>query len=247
MLINYVCFDELQPGICGCDDLIVKEKTIKKILFVLIIASFLATVGPVYSSDLEVEAWPEIDLWISMDAIGKDRILILAAFGNEPSYQYEETALGISWDRRMNEYWSWRTGIRYIWKAVDPPDKNETRAVLDLKFYKDLGDGWKFSDRNRLDLRKFDGDSNESFRYRNRVQLDKDFEVFSHKLTGFSSYELYYDSRYNRWGQRHRIITGVSVPLKDWCSVDVFYGYHVETEPKKETGSALGIAVGLYF
>lgn len=78
-------------------------------------------------------------------------------------------------------------------------------------------------------------------------QLDKPFEVFSHVLTGFASYELYYDSRYYRWGQRHRIITSVSAPLKDWCSVDVFYGYHVETKPKEETGSALGIAFGLYF
>ena len=35
--------------------------------------------------------------------------------------------------------------------------------------------------------------------------------------------------------------------LRNLCliSVDVFYGYHVET--KHETGDALGIAIGLYF
>ncbi len=208
----------------------------------------LVAVGSVHAAaDLEAEAWPEFDIWIKMDDVGKDRIFILAAFADEPTFQYEETALGISWDRRMNQHWSWRAGVRYIWKAVDPPDTNETRVVLDLKLYKDLGSGWLLSDRNRLDLRKFDNVSSWSFRYRNRLQIEKPFTVFTQEWTGFASYELYYDSRFNRWGQRHRIITGVSVPYSEWGSVDVFLGYHVETEPKKETGAALGIAFGFYF
>jgi hypothetical protein len=63
----------------------------------------------------------------------------------------------------------------------------------------------------------------------------------------FGSYELYYDSRYSRWGQRHRFIGGVSIPLAERASVDLFYGYHIETAPKDETGDAVGIAFGFYF
>jgi len=37
------------------------------------------------------------------------------------------------------------------------------------------------------------------------------------------------------------------VPIVKWSSVDVFYGYHSEIKPKKETGGALGIAFGFYF
>ena len=131
-----------------------------------------------------------------MDEIGKDRIYILNSYAEEPSYQYQETVLGVSWDHRVNESWSWRIGGRYIWKAVDPPDKNETHGVFDLKWYKELGDDWLLTDRNRLDLRRFEGEDTSSFRYRNRVQIERPFEVFSKTFTGFTSYEIYYDSRY---------------------------------------------------
>jgi hypothetical protein len=147
----------------------------------------------------------------------------------------------------MNKSWSWRVGVRYIWKEVDPPDTNETRGVLDLKWFKDLGNGWLLTDRNRIDIRKFEGVSSLSFRYRNRVQIEKPFKVFSQNWTGFTSYEIYYDSRYDEWGQRQRLIAGVSVPIKEWLAVDVFLGYHIETKPKNESGAALGIAFGLYF
>lgn len=199
------------------------------------------------AADIEAGAWPEFDIWINMDETGKNRLYILNSYTEEPSYSYEETVLGVSWDQRFHENWSWRAGARYIWKQVDPADKNETRIVLDLKWFQKLGNGWLLTDRNRLDLRKFEGDSSSSFRYRNRLQLEKGFSLLSWQLTGFASYEIYYDSRYDKWGQRHRVIAGVSIPVVDWASVDVFYGYHSETEPKDETGSALGIAFGFYF
>ncbi len=199
------------------------------------------------AADLEADAFPEFDIWISLDQEHRNRLFILLAFAEEPSFEYQESALGISWDQRVNPCWSWRAGIRYITKEVDPPDADELRMVLDLKWFHSFGDDWLFTDRNRIDIRRFDDDSDLSFRYRNRIQLEKPFKVFDHEITGFASYEIYYDSRYNKLGQRHRFIVGVSVPLSEWLSVDVFYGYHIETKPKDETGDALGIAFGLHF
>ena len=129
---------------------------------------------------------------------------------------------------------------------MDPPDANETRVVLDLKWFRPLGKGWLLSDRNRLDLRRFEGKSSASYRYRNRIQIEKSLPFFAKPWTAFGSYEMYYDSRYDKWGQRHRFIGGFSAPVVDWFSVDLFYGYHVETEPKKETGGAVGLALGFY-
>ena len=198
------------------------------------------------AQDVEAEAWPEIDVWINVDDAGKDRIFILNSFAAEPNVQYEETALGVSWDRRFSPRWSWRAGIRYIWKEVDPPDKNETRAVLDLKWFHQLGRGWLLTDRNRLDLRHFRGDNVSSFRYRNRLQIEKPFPVFSMTWTGFASYEIYYESRFATWGQRHRAVGGVSIPIVRWSSVDVFYGYHIERKPDRQNGEAVGVAVAFY-
>ena len=131
---------------------------------------------------------------------------------------------------------------------MDPPDANETRVVLDLKWFHELQNGWLLTDRNRLDLRQFDNDYSSSFRYRNRIQFEKGFHVFSlpRKWTVFGSYEIYYDSRYSKLGQRHRFIAGVSIPIFKWLSVDLFPAYHIETEPKYETGAAFGIAIGIY-
>jgi len=219
---------------------------LKSILVSSIILSVMSPIS--YAADIEAGAWPEIDIWIGMDEENKNRIYILKSFTEEPSFKYDEEATGISWDQRFHENWSWRAGVRYISKTVDPPDASETRAVFDLKWYKDLGDNWLLTDRNRIDLRWFDGDYDSSYRYRNRLQLEKPFEVLEHTLTGFASYELYHDSRYDTTVQRQRFIGGVSIPLiENKLSVDIFYGYHVESAPKKETGDALGIAFGIYF
>ena len=211
----------------------------------LVLGLILAVAPKVTAQDLEVEAWPEIDIWIPLDEDRTNRIYVLIAFGNEPNYRYEESAFGVSWDKRFHPNWSFRIGARYIWKEVDPPDVNETRVVLDLKWFKPLGGGWLLTDRNRIDLRRFDTQEVASYRYRNRIQMEKTFKAFSRTLTGFGSYEMYYDSRYDKWGQRNRFIGGVSVPLIAWFSVDVFYGYHIETKPKRETGGAIGVAIGI--
>jgi hypothetical protein len=214
-----------------------------------LLAALLCGAPPARAAELEADAWPEIDVWIKMDEQSRDRIYILISFTEEPSYQYQETALGISWDQRFHEHWSWRAGIRYIDKQVDPPDKGETRAVFDLKWFQKLGPAWLLTNRNRVDVRWFDGDSfgDPSFRYRNRTQFERPLRLLSHDFTGFASYEFYYDSRYDEWGQRQRVIAGVSVPVVERFSVDVFGAYHIETEPKVEDGEALGIAFGLYF
>ncbi len=216
----------------------------------LVVLFVSATPFACLAADLEADAWPELDIWIKLDEAGKNRLYILNSYTEEPSVQYQETALGLSWDQRFHKNWAWRIGARYIWKQVEPPDKNETRVVLDLKWFHELGagSGWLLTDRNRLDLRYFDNDPSSSFRYRNRIQLEKGFPVFSlpRNWTGFASYEIYYDSRFNRLGQRHRFIAGVSVPIFKWLSVDVFPAYHIETEPKEESGAAIGVAIGIY-
>jgi len=74
------------------------------------------------AADIEGDAWPEFDIWIGMDEGHKNRIFILKSFTEEPNFEYQEEATGISWDQRFHENWSWRAGIRYIGKQVDPPD-----------------------------------------------------------------------------------------------------------------------------
>jgi len=197
-------------------------------------------------ADIEAEAWPEFDIWIGLDPERKNRIFILNSYSNAPDFGYQETALGISWDQRFSKSWSWRAGVRYVWKAVDPPDTNELRGVFDLKWFRDLGNGWLLTDRNRIDARWFESSDELSYRYRNRLQIEKSLQIGTRMWTGFASYELYFDTRFSAWSRR-RIIVGFSVPFTDWLAVDLFYGYHNEQRPKQENAGAVGIAIGLLF
>ncbi len=64
----------------------------------LVVLAMLLAPTTVRAQDLEVEAWPEFDIWIKMDETGKKRLFILALFADDPKFQYEETggALGIA-------------------------------------------------------------------------------------------------------------------------------------------------------
>jgi len=219
---------------------------VMRVLALLAITAQFLVVTPIWAADVEAGAWPEFDIWIGLDEKQKNRIYILKSFSEEPNFSYEEEATGISLDHRINPSWSVRAGIRYISKQVDPPDANETRAVFDAKWFKPLGNNWLLTDRNRIDVRWIEGTDDPSYRYRNRLQLEKPFKAGNRTLTGFGSYELYYDTRFDDW-QRQRLILGVSVPLHKKLSVDVFYGYHTESQPKDEHADAVGIAIGIYF
>ncbi len=54
------------------------------------------------AAELEADAWPEIDIWYKLDDIKRDRLYLLISFTEEPNYQYQETAVGLSWDRRFH-------------------------------------------------------------------------------------------------------------------------------------------------
>lgn len=51
---------------------------------------------PIQVADIEGDAWPEFDIWISMDEERKNRIFILQSFTEEENFAYNEGATGIS-------------------------------------------------------------------------------------------------------------------------------------------------------
>ena len=61
---------------------------------------------PRAAADLEADAFPEIDIWINLDDEKRNRLFILLAFADEPKFEYDENALGISFDQRINPCWS---------------------------------------------------------------------------------------------------------------------------------------------
>ena len=196
------------------------------------------------AGDIELEAWPEFDIWIDLNEDASTRLYILNSWAEDVDKVYEEMALGISLDQRLKTWLSVRGGIRYIWKQADPVQGNETRAVFDAKLYAPKWEQFLLTNRNRIDVRWISDDL--SGRYRNRTQLERPISIFGYCPTGFASYELYYDTQYDDW-VRQRIIGGASFPLREWLTVDLFYGYHVVSKPKRENAGAWGLAIGFWF
>jgi len=218
-------------------------KTARLLLFFLLCLSVQN--GWCAEADIEAESWPEFDIFIGLDKDRKNRIIILNSYARAPEHTYQETALGVSFDRRFSKSWSWRAGLRYIAKEADPPDTDEVRGVFDLKWFRPLGRGWLLTDRNRVDIRYLDKTNKVTYRYRNRIMLEKPFRVGKSDWTGFASVEFYYDSSFNDW-IRTRLIGGVSIPVSTWGALDVFYGYHLETQPNLEDAEAVGLAFSLF-
>ena len=59
-------------------------------------AVFFILSPSIQAADIEGDAWPEFDIWVGMDEEHKNRIYILKSFTEEPSFEYQEEATGIS-------------------------------------------------------------------------------------------------------------------------------------------------------
>jgi hypothetical protein len=86
------------------------------------------------------------------------------------------------------------TGYRYI-TAPDAPPENRLLTAATFNF--PLGAGFHLSDRNRADLDWKKGIF--TWRYRNKLTLERTFSVHSYHLIPYLAGEGYYESQYGKW------------------------------------------------
>jgi len=138
----------------------------------------------------------------------------------------DDTALishqaGIGISRKLNKYLTAATQYRYV--ANEPtPDKQSTehRVYAELTSRAPLKFGLQISDRNRIEWR----DINErvSWRYRNRMQIERPFSIKDRKITPYSAIEPMYDTRFDTWN-RTQFYLGARVPIIKHVTFDGFY------------------------
>ena len=213
----------------------------KKFLF----AFFFVITGlnQVANAQGDVDAWPEFDIWFRLN--NQDRIYVMASFATDSARSYEESAFGIAWDRRLNEDWSVRASYRYVYTQTEPLNSDESRFILDAKYYLPLGDKFLLTNRNRIDLR-FLNDADFSFRLRDRIQIERPFNVlWDNTLVLWSSFEVWYDNRYSVVFNRNRLLTGFTFFFTKWISTDIFYAWQNEKNPP-DNKDALGVFLGVW-
>ncbi len=115
------------------------------------------------------------------------------------------------------------TAAWYRYNASQPlPGRSsrEHRLFADLTPRLPLKWGFQMSDRNRIEWRNINHDI--SWRYRNRVQIERPLSIHDHRLIPYASAETYYDNRFHTLS-RSQVFVGSRVPLTRHVSLDGFY------------------------
>ena len=207
------------------------------------------------------EVWPEIDVYINVKP--KLRLFLLGTVsrsvedGEAFNGKAFEAQIGAHIDYIPNQHVVLRTGYRFGTSVGDSDNPyTEHRFLTEQTLRKLLPGNLLLSDRNREDFRFIDGDF--SFRYRNRVTIEREFHLFKKRtITPYVSGELFYDTRYSAWN-RNRLAAGVQTSLrrgplrkmlmpKRQVILDFFYMRQNDSRSDTSHVNALGVALSFYF
>ena len=188
-------------------------------LFVTFVLGFSLVAAPVVKAQVPTtrnEFWPEIDVYISLKP--KVRLFLLGTVsksvedGELFNAKAFESQIGIHVDYIPNDHLILRTGYRFGTSVGETSEPfKEHRLLTEQTLRKLLRGDLLLSDRNREDFRFLNGDF--SFRYRNRVTIEREFKVKKRTITPYVSGEIFYDTRYGIWN-RNRLVVGVQTSLR---------------------------------
>lgn len=133
-------------------------------------------------------------------------------------------------------------GYRYL-PSPDSPSVNRMEPVVTLHF--PLKAGVLFTDRNRADLDWKTGKF--TWRYRNRVQIEKRLAIRSYHPAPYVSAELFYQSQYGKWSDT-AIYAGCLFPVGKHLEFDPYYEHQNNTgkSPNQQLNQ-FGLVLSLYF
>lgn len=235
----------------------------KALILILRFSLLLAALSPVTQAQETTASrqfWPEVDVYIELKPTIRLNFLGTVSksvedgeFRNAQAY---EAQFGAHLDYIPNEHVILRTGYRFGSSVGDSESFKEHRFLTEQTFRTLLPGGLLLSDRNREDFRFVDGDF--SFRYRNRVTVEREFHLFRRRsITPYVSGEIFYDSRYDIWN-RNRYAVGIQTSLrrgpvrkllspKRQVIFDLYFMRQNDSRTDPAHVNALGAALSFYF
>ena len=134
------------------------------------------------------------------------------------------------------------TGYRYI---AAPNASPENRMQVVATFHFPLKAGFLMSDRNRADLDWKNGSF--TWRYRNKLTLERTFSIRSYHLIPYVAAEPYYESQYNKWSTT-ALYAGCLFPVGKYVEFNTYYEHENNTgKSPNQQQNAIGLALYLYF
>jgi hypothetical protein len=133
-------------------------------------------------------------------------------------------------------------GYRYV-PSPDKATVNRLEPVVTFHF--PITGRILVSDRNRADLDWSDG--NFTWRYRNRLTLERRIAIHSYHPAPYVSAEAFYESRYSKWSTT-ALYAGCLFPLGRHVELDPYYEHENNTGPSpNQQINGGGIVLNLYF
>jgi hypothetical protein len=133
-------------------------------------------------------------------------------------------------------------GYRYV-PSPDKATVNRLEPVITLHF--PITGKILVSDRNRADLDWSDGSF--TWRYRNRLTLERRIAIHSYHPAPYVSAEAFYESKYSKWSTT-ALYAGCLFPLGKHVELDPYYEHENNTGPSpNQQINAGGIVLNLYF
>ena len=203
--------------------------------------------------------WPEVSTFVKLN--DKTRFYFLATtvkeskestegeFGPNFDFYLKPLKNRKRWgmfrlDESKNRVLMVRLGYRYV-HPVTGESPDEHRGVVEATTRYPLMGGVLVSDRNRMDLRSIGGEY--SWRYRNRLTVEREFSIGRFKPSPYVRGEIYYDSRYDKWS-RNALIAGSTFPITRHLELEGYFEHQNDSggSPNR-TVNAIGAVVNLYF
>ena len=201
--------------------------------------------------------WPEINFYRTLDSNSRFHFITTLTRENGESTEIEVggdldfyfkplVKLRRFGGRQVDESKSMplllRVGYHYL---PSTQGSNEHRVIIEATPRIPLKAGAVISSRNRVDFRFINDEF--SWRYRNRLTIERTFNARSFEFSPYVRAEVYYDHKVTKWS-RTTFSGGVTIPLGKHYEIEAYYEHQNDTSksPNRQV-NALGSALNLHF
>jgi hypothetical protein len=143
-------------------------------------------------------------------------------------------------DSAKENFLTFRIGYQFL-NNVGKPDENRVQLALTSRFH--LPWLLELSERNRFDLRVI-GDQ-FSWRYRNRVTIERSFSIKSFSFSPYARGEIFYDSRSGTWS-KNTYAFGAVFPIRKRLELEGYYERDNTTGGSPPRENVIGTTLSIY-
>ncbi len=255
MMPRQISATRRKPAPCHLGEAVTgRHAGVKAAISVLIAVWIFA--NSAHAQTTNFQFWPQIDTYISLTP--DVDVMLLAAGSTDGDATNQHVAFGPNIDiavlpfldphlKTLNpekkKFLTFRAGYRYI-DTISGSGSWENRGLLELTPRFPLPARFQISDENRIDLRGLPRQF--TWRYRNKVQLGRSFQVREFIFTPYASTEVFYDCKTGNW-TRYNYAFGTTYRVTQKMQLEPYYQHGIPIVRTGKEARAIGLKLELFF